>query len=121
MQLCGSSRFRLRFRGANSCCGESGGGGAMPLCFAAAAPTRAARLPLPALLFGVSGGIVGLADDRGELCHNVAVLCVLPPLSDDNSRCVVVVDDATESIECVGELPGAACPGDGDGDVVLLC
>lgn len=107
MQLCGSSRFRLRFRGANSCCGESGGGGAIPLCFAVAAATTAAILPLPALLFGVSGGIVGL-DRDDEVCHTVVANCVLL-LSVVCSRCVVVVvDDATESVEWVGELLGAA-------------
>lgn len=47
--------------------------------------------------------------DLGELCHTVADCELL--------SCSRWVDDAIESVECVGELPGAACPGDGDGDV----
>lgn len=83
VQLCGSSLFRLRFRGANSCCGESGGGGAIPLMTLDAPDAD-----------GVSGGIVGL--DCGERFDNKLLVLSVPP---------------------TGGVLGAACPGEGEGDV----
>lgn len=98
VQLCGSSRFRRRLRGANSCCGESGGGGAIPLATVVD--------DAPCVDVGANGGIVGLNCGERSDNNNAVVVSIVGLLS-------VVVCATTEE----GGVVGAAWPGDGDGDV----
>lgn len=59
-------------RGANSCCGESGGGGAIPLATVVD--------DAPCVVVGANGGIVGLnCDERSDSKFVVSVELLSPP------------------------------------------